>query len=167
MTTAFRCDDEYRLMDRVPEAGDARARRFEMSTGKFSSWQQWATEELKELEHYADGWDGDEAPRPDKLMIGNAMGFVKWLEDNFDYLAPPIFSISPNSTVLFTWTDTGKTLDVEFKTGDLVKYFYKDRISGIRRPGALRHRRFDPFFLLLIEEFTEIEHHRQGQQTSR
>ncbi len=152
------CDEDFTLSGQLP--GTSRAARREgagLSVGSAASWHRWAVDELEQLNVLSEGWDGDQAPRPDKFMVASACGFVDYLALYFTGLPAPSISLSPNSTVLFTWAQEGKTLDMEFKTSDTVNYYFKNRVTAEKHPGTLRHNRFDAYILSKLIELKSVE----------
>src|SRR6185503_14375716 len=110
------------------------------------------------MQFLSDGWDGDQAPRPDRLMLASASGFVQFLSEEFSQLSSPCISLSPNSTLIMSWSVQGKTLDAEFLNADKVRYFFKSRETNERKGGTLRYQRCDSFILTQLGEFSNVEH---------
>lgn len=132
-----------------------------------SSWHGWALEKFEQFKHFSEGWDGDQAPRPDRFLLASAGGFVHFLSRHFSGLSAPTISLSENSTVLLMWKHGEQTLDVEFKSSDTVNYFFKDRATDKRQPGTLRHQKFDAFILSQLKEFTDFDVYQYSCNTAR
>ncbi len=163
------CDEEFALTDQLPLSGNVMLRRQGtdgLTVGSYSSWHRWAIDELEQINLLTEGWDGDQAPRPDKYMVASACGFVGFLSRHFPALPSPSVSLSPNSTVFLTWSQSTRTLDVEFTNSDTVRYFFKDRATNERQPGTLRHNRFDGYILSRLKEITGIDICEYSHQTA-
>jgi len=153
------CDEDFALPDQLTHSGSRVFRRdgAGLAVGSPGSWHRWAVDELDQLKLLSEGWDGDQAPRPDRFMVASACGFVDYLAQHLAGLPAPYIALSPNSTVIFTWSQGERTLDVEFRNSDTVNYFFKDRATNERQPGTLRHKRFDGYILSRLKELTGIE----------
>lgn len=156
--TTLMCDEKYALSDELPRG--ANRSHMEGSGLAISSptcWHHWAIDELEQIRLRSEGWDGDQAPRPDRIMVASARGFVDFLAENFPQLSAPYIALSPNSTVIFTWKKDQQTLDLEFKNSNTVNYYFKDRASNNKQPGTLRHKKCDAFILSQLKEFTSSD----------
>lgn len=163
------CDEEFALTDQLTQSGNRVLRREGaggLAIGSPGSWHRWAVDELEQYKLFSEGWDGDQAPRPDRLMVASACGFVGYLGQHFAGLPAPYISMSPNSTIFLTWSQGDRTLDVEFKNSDTVKYYFKDRATKERQPGTLRHNKFDEYILSRLKEFTGIDICEYSYQTA-
>ncbi len=154
------CDEDYALGEQLPRGRRTLRREGdELSVQSDSCWHQWALDELSQMQFFSEGWDGDQAPRPDRLMLASASGFVQFLAEEFSHLSAPYISLSPNSTLILSWSTKDKTLDAEFVSSDKVRYFFKARKTNERKSGTLRHNRCDSFFLTQLREFSNVEYH--------
>lgn len=163
------CDEQFALTDQLLTGGSRLLRREPtggLSVGSPASWHRWAIDELEQIKVLSEGWDGDQAPCPDRLMVASACGFVAFLGQHFSGLPSPYIVLSPNSTVVLTWTEGSRTLDVEFKNSDTVNYYFKDRATNEMHPGTLRHNKFDGYILTRLKELTGIDICEYSYQTA-
>jgi|AGTN01.2.fsa_nt_gi hypothetical protein len=167
MTTLL-CDDEFALSDQLQSSRSLRREGPGVVTlASEFSWHRWALDELENINRLSEGWDGDQAPRPDRLMVASACGFVDFLGNYIIGIPSPCISLSPNSTIVFSWKQGERTIDMEFKNSDTVAYYFKNRATKEKRPGILRHNKFDEYILSRLKELADSDFCEHAYTTAR